>query len=72
EVRYIEVLFHTFCCNFGLAEENLSLRRGRRYIEPVGKKTGDSGNGTACRQVPIDVTESLSHFAWRSTPKKTT
>ena len=44
----------------------------RRYIEPVGKKTGDSSNGTACRQVPIGVTESLSHFAWRSTPKKNT
>ena len=32
EDRYIEVLFHAIC-NFGRAEENLSLYRGRRYIE---------------------------------------
>ena len=31
--RYIEVLFHTFCCNFGRAEEYRSLYRGLRYIE---------------------------------------
>ena len=31
--RYIEVLFHIFCCNFGRAEEYRSLNRGLRYIE---------------------------------------
>ena len=33
EVRYIEVLFHVFCCNFGRAEENCSLYRRIRYKE---------------------------------------
>ena len=33
EVRYIEVLFHTFYCNFGRAEEYRSLYQGRRYIK---------------------------------------
>ena len=33
EVRYIEVLFHTFYCNFDWAEENGSLYRGLRCIE---------------------------------------
>ena len=31
--RYIEVLFHTFYCNFGRADEYRSLYRGLRYIE---------------------------------------
>ena len=30
EVRYIEVLFHTFYCNFGRDVESLSLYRGLR------------------------------------------
>ena len=29
----MEVLFHTFYCSFGQAEENRSLYRGLRYIE---------------------------------------
>ena len=29
-VRYMEVLFHTFCCNFGRDEEYRSLYRGLR------------------------------------------
>ena len=33
EVHYIEVLFHTFYCNFGWAEEYRSLYRGLCYIE---------------------------------------
>ena len=33
EVRYIEVLFHTFYHNFGQANENHSLNRGLRYKE---------------------------------------
>ena len=37
EVREIKVLFHTFYCNFGRAEENRSLYQGLcikvRYIE---------------------------------------
>ena len=32
-VRCIEVLFQTFYCNFGRAEEYRSLYRGLRYIE---------------------------------------
>ena len=31
-VSYIEVLFHTFYCNCGGAEENHSLYRGLLYI----------------------------------------
>ena len=31
EVRYIEVLFHTFYCNFGRDIEYRSLYRGLRY-----------------------------------------
>ena len=29
----MEVLFHTFYCSFGRAEENRSLYRGLSYIE---------------------------------------
>ena len=32
EVRYIEVLFHAFYCNFGRAEEYRSLYQGLRYV----------------------------------------
>ena len=32
-IRYIEVLFHTFYCNFGRDIENRSLYRGVLYIE---------------------------------------
>ena len=34
EVRYIEVRFHTFYCNFGRDKEYCSLYRGLRLIEP--------------------------------------
>ena len=33
EVCYIKVLFHTFYCNFGRAEEYCSLCQGLHYIE---------------------------------------
>ena len=33
EVRYIEVLFHTFYCNFSQDVEYCSLYPGLRYIE---------------------------------------
>ena len=32
------VLFHTFYCSFGRAEENRSLYRGLRYIERVNRR----------------------------------
>ena len=41
-VRYIEVLFHTFYCNFGRAEEYRSLYRGLRYKD-IGVRAGGAG-----------------------------
>ena len=43
-VRYIEVLFHTFYCNFGRAEEYRSLYGGLRYKD-IGVRAGGAWGG---------------------------
>ena len=42
KLSYIEVLFHTFYCNFGRAEENRSLYRGLRYMAFVKSRFHDT------------------------------
>ena len=41
-LRRTEVLFHTFYCTFGQAEEYRSLYWGLRYIGPEGGEGGYS------------------------------